>query len=237
MDRGRAGVVRHPGAEGDDLPGAFGDVDEGPRAQQAGSGALPPHEGLDPGHAALGQVHHRLVVQAQLVVRDPVPQGGAQLGDAWMLEAHRVGVPDDIVSVRMLGGSQGARGRREQVGHRRPGTHGQAHACGEAQAVTVHVERLAQVRDHRTAQLGDGGFRIRCVLDPDEDIWPPAPQVRLTGDGVEATRELAEDSGPGAGAVGLADHPQRVDLENCDAPSSAGRQGFGQARLKGAPGG
>lgn len=88
-----AGLAQHPGAQGFDQAGFFGNRDEFQRRDLPTGGVGPAQQGFHAAHPAAGGLHLRLVVDIQLLVGDGVVQVALQLhalggGGKGMYVAH-----------------------------------------------------------------------------------------------------------------------------------------------------
>ncbi len=159
-----AGLVHHPAADFRHQAQGFGDRDETARRHRPQVGAVPAHQGLEAGDAAVGGAQLRLVVQAQLVAGDGVAQAGAQHQPVLELLHLRGGKFAGIVAALAFGPGHGRLGAAQQL-HRALAVFGRAadaDAGGQVEPVAVAFDRLRQRGAHLARQVGGArGIGVR----------------------------------------------------------------------------
>ncbi len=115
-----AGRLEHPASERDDQPGLLGQRDERERRDQTADGVLPADERLEPDDPVAGEVHQRLVEDAQLATLDRAAQVVLHVDPVHRLVGHRRFEQGVAVRWIALGPDHRDLGLAEHLARRRP---------------------------------------------------------------------------------------------------------------------
>ncbi len=172
----RAGLVQHPVAQRQDQPAAFGNGNEGVRAQQAQFGVLPAHQRLGTDQPAAIGPELGLVMQHHFIALHRAAQFLQQLELAVGADVHRLGEERIAVPPRILGVVHGRIGVRHQFafGGGIGGVHRDAQAGGDVQVMPIDLERLAHAGDDALGH--HGGIFGHIQLEHDDELIAAQPR-------------------------------------------------------------